>query len=107
MRYVTPVDLWRTGWQVWIMAYEAQLVIGYRMMGMAGLWNTTRSETSRMVSEKQHAAASSVQAVASAMAKGKLPHHIVAAAVKPVRARTKSNVARLAARGPRRLGPGA
>jgi hypothetical protein len=89
-----------------MMAAEAQLVIGYRMMGMAGLWNTTTTETSRMVTEKRHAGTRSVQAAAAAMASGKLPHQIVAAAVKPVRARTKSNVARLAARGPRLRGPG-
>ncbi len=105
MRYVTPVDLWRTGWQVWMMAAEAQMVIGYRLLGMVGIWDTTRSETSRMVSEKQHAATRAARAVARAVASGKSPNDILAAAVMPVRARTRSNVARLAARGPRIVGP--
>ena len=102
MKYGTPIDFWRGVVDLWMLGAETQTVMGYRLMGMAGLWNTAPSENNRMVSEKPEAMMRSARAAADAMAKGQAPHQIVAAAAKPLRAKTRANVARLSKRGPGR-----
>jgi hypothetical protein len=70
-----------------------------RMMGMAGVWSVTPAEDARMMSEKVQAltrAASDSTRVA--MAGGSLDK-IAAAAIKPIRQKTRANARRLGKRG--------
>ncbi|HQU69398.1 MAG TPA: antibiotic ABC transporter [Albidovulum sp.] len=86
--------------QMTMMLAEANMVIFMRVCGLAGFWNVSASEKSRMVREKTHAAQASARAAGRAMAAGESPTAIAQAALDPVRRRTKSNVLRLARRGP-------
>lgn len=74
---------------------EAQMVIALRMMGMAGFWPVSAHENTRMVTEKTAAVLASSRAMSRAVAAGKMPAEVALAALKPVRARTKRNIARL------------
>ena len=83
------------------LAVEAQTVVGFRMMGLAGLWSVTKSENRRMVDEKFPAFAESAMSALFAGVRGMPPAAVMQAAVKPLRKRTRSNSRRLARRGPR------
>ena len=96
-----PVDIWRAGAAFWTLAAEAQTVIALRTLGMVGAWNTRPSENSRMVSEKTQAFAQSARAATLAMVQGARPDQVATAAMKPLRRKTKSNVARLTKAGPK------
>ncbi|HEX9857301.1 MAG TPA: antifreeze protein [Paracoccaceae bacterium] len=95
----SPTEAVRLTIQLGMMALEAQMVITLRLWGMAGMWNTSATESERMVSEKRMAVLASGRAAGRALAGGASPAGIALAAVKPVRRRTKSNVSRLAQRG--------
>jgi hypothetical protein len=96
----TPAELIRLQLRTGFMLAEAQMVIGMRMMGMMGLWRVLPSENARMSSEKVSAFGASAVAGSQAMLAGKSPARIAEAALKPVARATKSNVKRLARRGP-------
>ena len=102
-RNATPLELFKTQMEVGMMLAEAQSVIAMRMMGWGGLWSVTKSENNRMVSEKTEAIAKAVQNATLAAMTGKRPDQIVNAAVKPLRQKTRANVARLGKRGPTRM----
>lgn len=97
---MTPAQMISLSLKTGMMLMDAQMVIGMRMMGMAGLWRVHPSETARMSSEKVSAAAQSAVAASTAMLTGKSAAQVAEAALKPIARRTKSNVKRLAARGP-------
>lgn len=97
---MTPAQMIALSLKTGMMLMEAQMVIGMRMMGMAGLWRVMPSENARMSSEKVSAVTQSAIATSAAMMTGKSPSFIAEAALKPIARRTKSNVKRLAARGP-------
>ena len=97
---MTPAQMIALSLKTGMMLMEAQMVIGMRMMGMAGLWRVLPSENARMSSEKVSAVTQSAIAASTAMITGKSPNFIAEAALKPIARRTKSNVKRLAARGP-------
>jgi hypothetical protein len=99
---VTPLDAWRLGWQLWWLAAEANTVVAYRVLGLAGLWNTTARERTRMLEEKPLAFAQAGLAAMQAAAQGAAPVAVATAAVAPLRRRTRANAARLTKRGPRR-----
>jgi hypothetical protein len=101
-RRATPFDLWRAGMQGWMLMAEAQAVIAMRMWGMAGLWNVTPSENSRMVSEKATALPQSALAASQAAMAGKRPDEVMTAAIRPLRRKTGANARRLTKRGPKR-----
>ncbi len=82
------------------MIAEAQMVVTMRLLGMVGLWDTGAEETERMVSEKQQAFSTAAEAALRAVAAGKRADEIASAAVRPIRRRTRANVARLAKLGP-------
>lgn len=96
----TSADIFKTSYQLMAMAVEAQAVIWMRLWGMAGAWNVTPSENHRMVSEKVAAAMQAQTAVAMAMMSGKPTAKVAAAAIRPYRRKTSSNVSRLSKRGP-------
>ena len=102
-RNATPLELFKTQMEVGMMLAEAQGVIAMRMMGWGGLWSVTKSENARMVSEKTEAITRSMQNATLAAMTGKRPDEIVNAAVKPLRQKTRANVARLGKRGPTRM----
>lgn len=97
---MTPAQMISLSLKTGMMLMDAQMVIGMRMMGMAGLWRIHPSETARMSSEKMAAAAQSAVAASTAMLTGKSAAQVAEAALKPIARRTKSNVKRLATRGP-------
>jgi hypothetical protein len=97
---MTPAQMINLSMKTGMMLMEAQMVIGMRMMGMAGLWRVLPSENARMSSEKVSAVTESAMATSQAIMSGKSPAFIAEAALKPIRRRTSSNVKRLANRGP-------
>ncbi len=97
---MTPAQMINLSMKTGMMLMEAQMVIGMRMMGMAGLWRVHPSENTMMSSEKVSAVSQSAIATSQAIMTGKSPAFIAEAALKPISRRTKSNVKRLAARGP-------
>ena len=100
-RFMTPAQAIRLTMQSALMMTEAQRVIAMRMAGMAGTWNVTPGEDRRMGQEKAQAAMAAGQAmILSAVAEGSV-WAVAPAALKPIRAKTKANAARLAMRGPK------
>lgn len=84
------------------MMAEANAVITMRTLGMAGLWSVTPAEDQRMVSEKVEAVTRSMSDATQAMMKGQNADQITAAALKPLRQKTRANAKRLTKRGPKR-----
>ncbi|SFR34248.1 hypothetical protein [Litoreibacter janthinus] len=97
----TPLDHWQNALQLGMMTMEANAVIGMRIWGMAGFWAVTDSENQRMISEKAEAAKQGMMAAGLATMKGQRPDQVLAAAIKPVRRKTRANSKRLAKRGPK------
>jgi len=83
-----------------LMLAEAQAVIGLRTLGLMGLWSLGPRERTRMWAEKAGAVRQGGVAAATAALSGATPAAIAAAALKPVRRRTRANARRLARRGP-------
>ncbi len=80
---------------------EAQTVMALRMLGMAGLWTVSPAESTRMVFEKPDAFIRSASAATGAMLAGKRPDQVAAAAIKPLRRKTRANSRRLTRAGPK------
>lgn len=95
MRAYDPFALWRLSVEVTQMTAEAQTVMALRMMGMAGLVPMNKDEPARMISEKHKALAASGRAMSQAMMAGKSATDVMAAGVKPMRAKTRANAKRL------------
>jgi hypothetical protein len=96
----TPVQMINLSMKTGLLMAEAQMVIGMRLMGMMGFWRVTPSEASRMTTEKVAAFSQSAIAASTAVMTGKPPAIIAEMALKPISRRTRSNVKRLARRGP-------
>lgn len=95
MRLVTPFDFLAPALEASTLLAEAQMVIGLRLAGLAGLWPMGQAETQRMLSEKLSAGLESAHAALRAgMAGDSLPD-VAMAAMKPLRQKTKSNARRL------------
>ncbi|APX89979.1 hypothetical protein BV394_09830 [Brevirhabdus pacifica] len=91
----TPVDLIRTGFQLQQLAIEAQLVIAWRLMGMAGMIPAAAGENQRMLSEKPEAFAEAAFAAGSALMRGRRADQVLAVWIRPLRKRTGANARRL------------
>ena len=91
----SPAAIWRSGFDAWRMLVEAQTVIALRMMGMAGFWTLSESETTLMITEKQQAFAQSALDATAAIMRGQPPERILAAAVRPLGRKTSANARRL------------
>jgi hypothetical protein len=100
MSLAAPFDVWRSGLQLATMLAEANMVVTYRTLGQMGLWATAPGETARMIREKPATFLQSAVAASGAVQAGKRPDEILAAAVAPLGRRTRSNMRRLARRGP-------
>ncbi|MDN5786294.1 antifreeze protein [Pseudorhodobacter sp.] len=94
-------DMLRLSVEMGMMMAEAQMVIVMRMMGMAGVWNVTKGENKRMVSEKTTALIASGFAAQKAIAAGADPTGAALAAMRPLRSKTRANARRLSGRGPK------
>lgn len=99
MNPTIPLATIQAGFAGWRMMVEAQTVVAYRMMGMAGIWATDSSENSLMISEKGPALWSAQVAAANAMLRGARPDEVYSAWVKPIGRATRANASRLAKRG--------
>ena len=99
--FVSPMQAMRLGMQTTQMLAEAQMVIVMRMAGMAGGWNVTGHENTRMVEEKTAAAVAAQGAMIRAALGGANPAAVAMAGLKPIGKTTRANVKRLAKRGPK------
>ncbi len=95
-----PVEIFGLQFRFGLMLAEAQMVIGMRLLGMAGMWRVTPSENARMVGEKLAAVQDATLAATRAALRGKSPAVIADHALKPIRRRTSANARRLTRRGP-------
>jgi hypothetical protein len=100
-RQATPIDIWLGGLEMGQLMLETQMVMTYRILGLAGLWTVNKSENRRMVAEKAPAFIKASQAASAAAARGARPDEVVAAWVQPLRRATSSNAKRLGKSGPR------
>ncbi|WP_238547654.1 antifreeze protein [Meridianimarinicoccus roseus] len=98
--FEAPLQAMQTGLQLATMLAEAQMVVTLRVLGQFGLWAVTPGENRRMVSEKPQAFLKSANAALAAAQAGKRPDQVLSAAVKPLGRKTRSNMHRLARRGP-------
>jgi hypothetical protein len=95
MRMFDPFGLLAPMLEASKMMAEAQVVIGLRVAGMAGLWPMAETEANRMVEEKLHAGMDAAQAMLRAGMAGQSPSAVAMAAMKPLRHKTKANARRL------------
>ena len=95
----TPTHYWANAMQYTYMMAEAQSVIAMRMMGMAGIWSVTPAEDARMISEKIHAMTKATTDATRVALSGGTADQIGAAALKPIRRKTRANARRLSKRG--------
>lgn len=93
--HASPWELWQANLEVGQLLIETQMVMAYRMMGMAGLWAVAESENRRMVDEKAPAFAEAAMAAGVAVMQGRRPDEVMGAWVRPLRNKTKSNARRL------------
>lgn len=92
---LSPHAYWKLGFDVWRMTVEAQMIVGMRLAGMAGLWTLAPGETSRMVLEKQDAFSDAFVKAGTRALRGQRPDQIMQAALQPVKRKTSSNSRRL------------
>ncbi len=94
-RQASPLDIWRGSVELTSLMVETQMVMAYRVMGMAGLWAVAPGENKRMVAEKGPAFAAAAMAASRAAMAGHRPDQIMNAWVRPLRRKTRSNARRL------------
>ncbi len=95
----TPIHYWANAMQFGYLMAEAQAVIAMRMMGMAGVWSVTPAEDGRMISEKVYAMTKATTDASKVALAGGTADQIAAAAIKPIRRKTRANAKRLGKRG--------
>lgn len=91
----TPVQIWRTCAGLGMLAFEAQAVVGMRLLGMSGAWPVGRGENRKMLSEKPPAFAKAATAAATKAAFGGRPDQVLTASVKPLAKIARANRKRL------------
>lgn len=96
MRLYDPFDLMRPSLEIAEIFTEAQVVIGLRLAGFAGLWPMAQTEAEEMLAEKLQAAHCASQAALRAVMVGAGACDIVMAALASLRQRTRANAQRLA-----------
>ncbi|MEJ6399139.1 antifreeze protein [Yoonia sp. 208BN28-4] len=99
MHPFNPMAVWANTMQATMLVVEAQSVITMRMLGMAGIWSVTPAEDGRMLSEKVYALTRAATDSTRAAMNGAAPEAVVAAAIKPIRQKTRANARRLGKRG--------
>lgn len=84
-----------TGLEIALLSWEAQTVMLHRLLGLWGLLALNADEARLMVAEKPPAFAAALIAASATAIGGQRPDRVVAAAIHPLRSRTRANVARL------------
>jgi hypothetical protein len=79
-----PVEIWRAYAGLGMLAFEAQAVVGMRLLGMSGAWPVGKGENRKMLSEKPPAFSKAANAAARKAASGGRPDQVLLAAVKPL-----------------------
>jgi hypothetical protein len=102
VRNANPFAAMQNAIQLGLMITEAQSVVAMRIMGMAGIWSVTPAENARMISEKLSVVTRASTDATRAMIRGQGPEAVTAAAIKPLRQKTRANAKRLAKRGLKR-----
>ncbi|WCR11795.1 antibiotic ABC transporter [Paracoccus stylophorae] len=87
-----PYRVWA---QMARIAFDSQMVIGFRMAGMMGMMAQSPGEPFRMIAEKQAAASESLFATVQAAGRGVRADRVVSAALRPYGKRTRANSRRL------------
>ena len=98
-RITTPVDLLNSSLDAMMLAYETQLVMTYRMLGLVGVWSVTDAEKARKVEEQLPAFTEAWWSATHTAMGGGRPDEVVRAWMRPIRRTTKSNAKRLGRRG--------
>lgn len=93
-----PLGIWQAYAGLGMLAFEAQAVVGMRLLGMAGAWPVARTENRKMLSEKPPAFAKAAIAAARKAASGGSSDQILTAAVRPLTQTARANRKRLAAK---------
>ncbi|MEM6386570.1 MAG: antifreeze protein [Pseudomonadota bacterium] len=93
--YKIPFAYWALGVRTAQMLTEAQTVIAFRVLGMAGGWPVSPTEHTRMVLEKGPAFIRAYGDATTAAMKGKRVDEIAEAALRPIGRKTRSNAKRL------------
>lgn len=91
-----PLVMWQAYAGLGMLAFEAQAVIGMRLLGMTGGWPVGKGENRKMLAEKPPAFAKAAVAAARKAASGGRPDQILTAAVKPLTRTARANRKRLA-----------
>ena len=92
---LNPFDILRATGEATRITAESQVVIGLRLMGLAGFWPMGPAEVGRMMSEKLVAGAQAARAALRTGLSGGTMPEIALAAMKPVGRRTRANARRL------------
>lgn len=95
IRVSSPAEVLRLSQRMTSMLAEAQMVMGMRFLGMAGLWRVGPSENAQMVAEKFAAVQESALAAGKAAIRGASAAAIADQALQPIQRRTRSNARRL------------
>ena len=96
------MDLFWTSLRFTSLLVEAQTVIGYRVLGLSGIWSIPDREKRRMIEEKPPAFMEAAFAANIAAMSGSAPHKVMEAAMEPLEKTARSNRKRLAKRGLKR-----
>ena len=96
--HVLPIAYWALGVRTAQMLAEANTVMAFRLLGMAGGWPVSPSENTRMVLEKGPAFMRAYGEAATAAMKGHRPDEIAIAALRPISRKARSNAKRLSRR---------
>lgn len=93
--HILPIAYWALSVRTAQMLADAQTVVAFRMLGMAGGWPVSPAENTRMVLEKGPTFIRAYGDAAVAAMKGKRPDEIAEAALRPIGRKTRSNAKRL------------
>ncbi|MDD8021617.1 MAG: hypothetical protein PHX82_00710 [Paracoccaceae bacterium] len=100
--FMNPLAPWLLSFEATRIGMEAQAVIALRVAGMAGLWDTSPEEMTRMVSEKPQAVVEAIQAATHAALSGHSADKVMQAGMREIGRHTSGNVKRLSEMGPTR-----
>ena len=93
------VAMWSLGFATCKMMAEAQAVIGFRVLGMAGIWSVSPNENARMITEKTKALRQSASAASRSAMQGNPLEKVFSSALIPIGNKTSANYKRLSKRG--------
>jgi hypothetical protein len=99
-RGTNSADLANLSARAWGLWAETSMVVGMRMLGMAGLWAVRPDENLRMLAEKGPAFSDAALAGVAAAWAGKRPDQIAAATLAPLARKARANRRRLGKAGP-------